>query len=274
MSIAIESILLIGNTLYFLVRGFRVLLAYDIATNMVQPISILPDGDPFDLVDGIKMYLWKDKIVFTPMGTSCIWQYDIANDVWIKRELLVEDKSKLDMQLSVSILYGNKLLWVGCHSGKIICFDLERGEIECRKMDEIICSKMPPFFDRFCYQIVASEFVIPMADGKTEVRIDLGTARINYRIVEKSLEKNPILFGVYFEENKRFQVCSEYCFETENENGGTLSIGGVKHKIDWRTLKEVLFELIDERKIEIPKYLRECRGYCIEEYILYVCQGE
>lgn len=267
MSIAIEDTILIGDKLYMLIRGIRILLAYDLQSKKIEMVDVLPVGELYDLTDGIKMYLFDNSIIFTPMGKREIWQFNIVSKKWSKKDLLIDGNEGLDMQLFISAKFNEQLFMVGCHTGFVINFNLNNGREKSIVIDKIVENEKKPYFDRFRYKVIDSKLIVPLRRGKEEIIIYMSDDTMKYDVVKLQEYSDKELESVYVAGDKRIYSMGNYKIEIFGEEEIILYMEEQEYIIRWNDIKEIVRFYTSDKLEFLTGVITEYRGFELEDYL-------
>ena len=269
MELVVEDSCVINSKLYFIIRGMRLLFDFDTETQEINVVDVLPVGEPFDINDGIKMFGKKNKIIFTPMGTKCIWIYNIIVNKWHSIDLpLVCDRS-IDMQLFVSVMYNEKLVMIGCHLPYIICVDVNTNRVDYVDLMDCMNKKTIPYFDRFRFCMEKNCFTIPRLNSDEEINVLIMEDNVEWQINRINKYENNAKggFGNFVVDGRKICVRNDYTLIILNDGGFELEIGLEKICLDKLLVKKTIMKYIIEKNIKFPKLISESYGIDFADFI-------
>lgn len=269
MDLVIEDSCAVDSKLYFIIRGIRLLFDFDVETQKINIVDVLPVGEIFEKNDGIKMFGQKNQILFTPMGTNCIWKYNLLENKWNSINLPLECNCSLDMQLFVSAMYHDKLIMIGCHLPYIVLVNVKTNIVKYVDLGDFMNGKNIPYFDRFRYCIESNCFTIPALSNNEEINVLIKEENIewNKKSITKYINDAKKSIGNYIVDGQKICVRNDYTLYILCDGGFELEIGLEKLYIDKSLVKKTVMQYIKEKNIKFPEFINESYGFDISDFI-------
>ena len=281
MDYVVEDGVFFRMRFFFIVRCVRLLFAYDIEEDTLKIIDVLPEGDFYDITDGIRLFLWDDRIIFTPMGSKAIWSYDLKNRTWEKKEFGIKGSCGLDMQLYVSYLEKGLMMMVGCHTPAVVYYDTEEGSYYIIETSSFL-NKNIPFFDRNRFVLDEDRLLIPLSDNSGMIQVlfskTVELKKTERNVIEAELEKKYESGNV-----GRYIIGNDIVCQKEEGtiwlyergdcviNSNNLQMNS--RTIDCNAIKNTVLGYIHNNNIGRPKWfdgiIIEQKNFGIEDYLFF-----